>query len=104
MSWSDFFQGAISEGLTAYGEVSKIEAEAEAEKYKYLNTVPKNTADPNAHRETEPVKGQDSDGSTIVGIPYREYGGLPLWAWGGMAATFLIIILVIVLSTGKRKG
>lgn len=105
MSWSDFLQNTISEGLGAYGEVSKLDAEAEAEKYKYLNsTVPQHTSDPNQFREVEPVKGQNSDGSTLVDMPNQKYGGLPLWAWGGMAATLFIIILIVLLSTRGRKG
>lgn len=108
MSWSDFLQGALNDGLKTYGEVSKIDAQAEADKWQYLQnqqTVPQNTGDPNEFREVEPVKGQNSDGSTLVGMTTRQYGGLPVWAWGGMALTFLIIILVIVLSTRSgRKG
>ncbi len=63
MSWSDFLQGALNDGLKTYGEVSKIDAQAEADKWQYLQnqqTVPQNTGDPNEFREVEPVKGQNS--------------------------------------------
>ncbi|MGD8172619.1 hypothetical protein ACQEXU_13225 [Vibrio sp. TRT 21S02] len=106
MSWSDFFQSALNEGLNAYGEVGKAEAAAEAEKWKYLqsqNTIPQNTGDPNEFREVEPAKGQDSDGTTLVQTANQKYGGLPLWAWGGMAMTFFLIVLVVVLSGSRRR-
>ncbi|NCO45018.1 hypothetical protein B9J90_13440 [Vibrio sp. V09_P4A23P171] len=99
MSWTDF----IKDGLGAYVEIEKSKNETEKSKWDYMSNVPQNTGDPNDFREAEPVKGQQSNGETLVALPNQKYGGVPVWGWGVIGLTFVIILSVLVMSLSRGK-